>query len=278
MSHDPRLTPARPDLAAAHLRGIIPAARHVEGRILMVTAPVLDMTATPDRDAGLSTQLLMGEAFLALEEDHDTGLAWGQAQADGYVGYVSLAGLEVPGLPVTHQVTALATHLYPEPALKIRPLEGVPFLARVAVTGTRDGYAAIATGGYCTVRHLGPIGAVGDDFVTIAEKFVGVPYVWGGKSSYGLDCSALVQLSLAATGQAAPRDSDLQSTLGGAAGGSLRRGDLIFWAGHCGIMRDAETLLHANAHHMAVVSEPLAVTEARIVAAGGGGITARRRL
>jgi cell wall-associated NlpC family hydrolase len=126
--------------------------------------------------------------------------------------------------------------------------------------------------------HLAPVAG---DFVAQAERFLGAPYLWGGRSARGIDCSALVQLALLAAGREAPRDSDMQAALLGTelpARAALRRGDLVFWKGHVGIMRDRDTLIHANAHHMAVAAEPFGPAAARIAAAGGGPVTGRRRL
>ncbi len=278
MTIDPRLVPARPDLAAAHLKGSVAAERFTEGRSLTVAAPVLDMTSTPDRDAGLSNQLLMGERFLAYEEDAEAGLAWGQAEADGYVGYVSLAGLEADAPEPDMHVTVLSTYIYPEPNMKTRPLEALPMLARVATVGHEAGFVALASGGYCPAQHLAPIGPLAGDFVGVAEQMLGRPYLWGGRSAEGVDCSGFVQLALAAVGRMILRDADLQQSAGVELNEPLARGDLVFWDGHVGIMQDDETLLHANAHHMAVASEPLADAEARILKAEFGPILSRRRL
>jgi cell wall-associated NlpC family hydrolase len=273
-----RLLPARPDLAARHLEGRSGARSFVEGVRRSVTAPLLDMTATPDADAERATQLLHGEGFAVYDEKD--GLAWGQALGDGYVGWVAAAGL---GPPVAGdaRVTALAAHLYPVPDIKRRPDAALPFLARLDLDETAEapaGFAAVRGGGYVCRAHLAPQGG---DAVDHAARFLGVPYLWGGRSAAGLDCSALVQLALAATGVAAPRDSDMQAALIGAAvpeGAPLRRGDLVFWRGHVGLVADKGLLVHANAHHMAVVREPLAEAEARIAEAGGGPVTGRRRL
>ena len=278
MKYDPRITPARPDLAASHLKGTVAADRFVDGRMLTVAAPVLDLISTPDRDAGLATQLLMGEQFLALDENHETGLAWGQNQTDGYVGYVSLAGLEADCPDADHWVVANSTHLYPEPNIKTRPLEALSFLCRVKVTGEDGAFYEVSAGGYCPKRHQEPIAPIADDYVAIAERFLGVPYLWGGRSFDGIDCSGLVQLALAATGISAPRDTDMQFLeLGQPVENTAQRGDLVFWKGHIGIMQSETILLHANANFMMVTSEPLAVAEARI-AQTDGPITGIRRL
>lgn len=276
MTRDPRLTPARPDLAAAHLRGQVAAARYVEPERLRVTAPLLDMVAAPGGGA-LVTQLLHGEAFDLYERDAATGMAWGQCGTDGYVGYVDAAGVGAAPAP-DRRVVTLGTQVYGEPRLKSRPVGWLPFLAALRVEEDRDGFARIGPALWCPAPHLAPVGEAAPDFVAVAERLLGVPYLWGGRSNIGLDCSALVQLALLAAGRAAPRDSDQQQAMGSAISGANARGDLVFWRGHVGIMRDARVLLHANAHHMAVVSEPLADAVARIEAAGAGPVTAIRRL
>ncbi|MEM9432225.1 MAG: NlpC/P60 family protein [Pseudomonadota bacterium] len=278
MTRDPRITAARPDLAARALEGAVLAERFVDGTPMVVTAPVLDLTRSPDRGVALDTQLLSGEVFTVYEYDGDTGLAWGQSETDGYVGYVSVAGLETADGPVDHVVSALATHIYPEPALKTRPLEALPMGAAFRAGPVSDGFVEVAGGGFVPAQHVARKSAFASDPVEVAERFIGVPYLWGGRSAFGLDCSALVQLAFAACGTALPRDSDQQDGAIAAIAGPLQRGDLVFWSGHVGIMADGESLVHANAHHMSVVKEPLAEAEARIAAQGEGPVTARRRV
>lgn len=271
-----RLTPARADLAAARLAGRVEAARFVEGRPARVAAPLLDLTLDPEPGAGLATQLLLGEVFTVYEEERADELAWGQVERDGYVGYVAAAGLG-PARPAGRRVTALASHRYGAPSVKARVAGPIPFLADLEVVGEAEGFAALAGGGFVPAQHLAPWEG---DAAAAAERFLGTPYLWGGRSAAGIDCSALAQLSLAAAGIAAPRDSDMQAALVGAAlpeHAPARRGDLVFWRGHVGLMLDPETLIHANAHHMAVTREPLAEAAARIAASGGGPVTARRR-
>jgi cell wall-associated NlpC family hydrolase len=273
-----RLIPARPDLAARHLEGRIAARRFVDGRRRRVAAPLLDLTTTADAAAERATQLLHGEGFVVYDERD--GLAWGQSLEDGYVGWVAAAGLGPPADGET-RVTALAAHIYPQPDIKRRPVAALPFLARLdldAPTEAPAGFAAVRGGGYVCRAHLAPQGG---DAVDHAARFLGVPYLWGGRSAAGLDCSSLVQLALAATGITAPRDSDMQAALLGAPlpeGAPPRRGDLVFWKGHVGLVADGGLIIHANAHHMAVVREPLAEAEARIAEADGGPVTGCRRL
>lgn len=268
-----RLVPPRPDLAAETLRRSVVAERYVAGRPFQVAATLLDLVARPGGER--ATQLLHGEAFTVYEERPD-GLAWGQAELDGYVGYVRADGLE-PRRCRGQRVTAVWSHVYSRPTVRGTVERDLPYLAEVAVSGTTAGFARLRGGGHVPLPHLAPAAA---DYVTEAERFVGAPYLWGGRSARGIDCSGLVQLAMLGSGRPAPRDSDMQAALLGGVlpqRGSLRRGDLVFWKGHVGIMRDRDTLLHANGHHMAVASEPLAGAVARIAAAGGGPVTVRRR-
>jgi cell wall-associated NlpC family hydrolase len=272
---DPRLTPARPDLAADHLEGIVRAERYAAPTALVATTPTAPVTDRPDADAPMTTELLHGERF----EAYETGPAWvwGRCAADGYVGYAPAACFGPDRSPARHRVAALAAHVYPEPDIKTRPVGVLPFGARVAADLGEGAFWALSAGGYVVKAHLAPIATVEADWVAAAERFLGVPYLWGGRSPAGIDCSGLVQVARQAGGFDCPRDSDMQEAAPARAPSALRRGDLIFWRGHVGIMTSPTRLLHANAHHMAVVVEPLAEAEARIEAHGGGRPTARRR-
>ncbi len=279
---DRRLTPARPDLAARHLDGKVEALAFADPVPMRVVTPSAPLRREPRPDAPLDTEALAGE-LVRVYEQHE-GWAWGQLAGDSYVGYLPedhLAG-DAP-LP-THKVCALRTFLYPGPSIKLPPMEALSFGAMLAVSGESGDFLVTERGGHVFKPHLCARDALEPDFVAVAERFLEVPYLWGGKTSLGLDCSALVQLALAATGTPAPRDSDLQEQGLGAAvsfGDSLaglKRGDLIFWKGHVGIMTDAETLLHATAFTMSVIREPLRGARDRILARNGGPITAIRRL
>jgi cell wall-associated NlpC family hydrolase len=279
--HHKRLTPARPDLADERLRGVVPAERYVGGIERIVVWPSAPLRRAPVPDAPLDTEALMGEAVTVYDERE--GWSWVQLQADRYVGYMPSEALDPPAAPPTHRVAALRTFVYPGPDLKLPPLAHLSLGAAVSVSGASGEYARLATG-FVWSGHLAPLGQHEADFVAVAERLVGTPYLWGGKTSLGLDCSGLVQLSLIMAGIAAPRDTDMQEeALGGLVGRSpdlagVQRGDLIFWRGHVGIMLDAARLLHANGHHMAVAIEPLGEAEARIRANTFGPITAVKRL
>jgi Bacterial dipeptidyl-peptidase Sh3 domain/NlpC/P60 family len=279
---DPRLTPARPELAAAYLRGQIAADAYVEGRALHVCVGTADLRHAPAPDATLVTQALFGEE-VTLYEDHE-GWGWVQLVGDGYVGYMSMAALAEGQITPTHRVTVNRSFVYPGPDLKLPARDALPLGASVRVRATRGAFAQIDDAAFVFSGHLLPTGERQKDFVAVAERLLHAPYLWGGKTSHGIDCSGLVQISLGAAGIDAPRDTDLQEQALGLpiavdtnlAG--LRRGDLVFWLGHVGIMRDETTLLHANAHHMLVASEPLRIVRDRILANASQPIGTIKRL
>ena len=259
---DPRVNPWRDDLAAEHLRGEIDAPVYARGHDRAVIAPVTALRRAPAHGAMMDTQLLLGEKFRVYEERGPW--VWGQAQSDDYVGYVLAEDLGVD-IATTHRVTALRSFIYTDPDIKSRPLMAVSMGAHVRITGFEGAFGVLADGSYIFAGHIDAETAHAYDFVQVAERFIGVPYLWGGRESLGLDCSALVQISLSMCGHACPRDSDMQeAVLGAPVNGDLARGDLVFWKGHVGILQNADTLLHANATHMCVVSEPLAPATKRI--------------
>ncbi len=236
----------------------------------------------PSPDSGIDTEVIFGETLRVFDEME--GWAYAQADRDGYVGYLSANALQPADEPATHRVTALRTFLYAGPSIKIPDPRMLPQGALCRVAGFERDFAALASGGYVHAGHLAPVGETAPDFVAVAEAYLGTPYLWGGRTSIGIDCSGLVQNALAAAGIAAPRDTDLQEkhfrgdrpVTADLAG--LRRGDLVFWKGHVGIMRDEETLLHANGHHMIVASETLKAAADRILARSYGPITSIKRL
>ena len=277
---DRRLTPARPDLAAEFLRGEVEAAAFVAGQRLRVTAASAALRRAPDMAAGLDTEALHGEA-VTVYETRD-GWAWGQLDADGYVGYMRADALGEAPAP-THRVSVPRTFAYPGANIKLPAVMALPLNAAVCVAETRGEFAVTPHGLCLWAAHLAPLGEAAPDFVAVAETLLHVPYLWGGKTSIGLDCSGLVQNALSAAGISSPRDTDMQERgLGKAVAfdaslDGLQRGDLVFWKGHVGILRDAGTLLHASGHQMMVASEPLDVARERIAAKSYGAVTALRR-
>jgi len=276
---DPRVTPARADLAAKHLEGKVSAARFVEGRVMEVIEPQAPLRREPRPDAPLDTEALKGERVTVYDSNAE-GFSWGQLAADNYVGWLPSNALAPAGPAPTHKVAALRTFAFPGPSIKLPPLEALPLGATLAIARTADRLAITSGGAYVPGMHLRPVGAYEPDFVAVAERFLGAPYLWGGKTALGLDCSGLVQVALAACGVACPRDSDMQEAALGvplADRKDLKRGDLVFWKGHVAIMCDANNIVHANAFHMAVAIEPVEGAIARISTAGSE-VTAIKRI
>jgi len=277
VNFDPRITPARPELAAKHLEGKVTAARFVAGEEREVIDAQAPVRQEPALDAPLVSEALLGER-VTVYEFNDEGWAWGQLADDGYVGWLPANALLAPREAPTHKVRALRTLVFPGPSIKLPPVVMPPLGAKLAVTREQDRFA-VSPLGFVPTGHLTPLDHRETDFVAVAERFVGTPYLWGGKTNYGLDCSGLVQVALTACGNPCPRDSDMQERALGTPIDihSIRRGDLVFWKGHVAIVRDQATCVHANAFHMAVAIEPIAETIARI-SASDTDVTSVKRL
>jgi cell wall-associated NlpC family hydrolase len=279
---DRRTTPARPDLAALSLKGQVEALAYVAGKPARVTVPVAPLRRAPADDAALDTEVLSGETVMIYDRAH--GWAWVQLQQDNYVGYVPEQALSKTAALPTHRLAVLRSFAYPAASMKLPPVAHYSLGAMVTVIGESGDFAELADGSFIWRPHLAPLDQFQSDTVTVAEQFLGTPYLWGGKTSLGLDCSGLTQLALSGCGIEAPRDSDMQEVALGrllpvsADLSGLQRGDLVFWKGHVGLMQDETRLLHANGHHMLVVSEPLAEAASRIASKGAGPITSIRRL
>ena len=278
MSFDARVTPLRDDgLASRALEGRVPARTYVEPRPTVCAVPAAGLRRAASADAEQLDQLLFGELFDVLDEAG--GFAWGQARRDGYVGYVQSAALAAAGPAPTHRVSAIRTYAFAEPSIKARAIGPFSLNALVTAEASDGRFLKASGGGWFVAEHLSPVGLFETDPAAVAERYLGAPYLWGGRESLGLDCSGLVQQALLACGRACPRDSDQQQALGAPADPrALGRGDLVFWRGHVAMMLDGEQMIHANAHHMAVAVEPLEAAARRIEAAGAGAPTAFRTL
>lgn len=276
---DRRLNAVRPDLADERLRGQVKAPRYTAGVRHQLVRPIAPLKSHPQPNAPIDNEVLMGERLRVF--DTADGWAWVQLERDGYVGYVPADALSRTIVEPTHRVAALATFVYPEPNIKAPPLMHLSLGSELTVDQQDERFARLKSGFFVIGRHLSPLNKPAHDFVEVAERFIGVPYLWAGRSRVGLDCSGLVQLSLEASGVKAPRDSDMQQTLGSAVSiredlEGLERGDLVCWRGHIGIMVDSILMIHANAHHMAVVVEPLASAAERSKRTGEPIRTVRR--
>jgi cell wall-associated NlpC family hydrolase len=272
---DPRRTPANGRVAAARLRGTVEAARFTAGVARRVAVPVADLRRAPD--GARDRQLVLGEA-VTVYEDH-AGWAFVEAARDGHVGYLPADALAAAPAP-THRVAARATHLYPAPDFRAHERAALSHGSLLTVTAAGDRFAETPAG-FVPATHLAPVGRHEADPVAVAELVLGTPYLWGGNSSFGIDCSGLVQMPCLACGLPCPGDSDMQAAELGTPlpeDAPLQRGDLLFWAAHVAWVLDAGTILHANAFHMAVAQEPLQDAIARIAAQGDGPVTARKRL
>lgn len=274
---DPRLNPYRRDIAARHLEGRVEAARFLEGTIAEIIEPIADVRRDPAHEAPLDTQALKGERVTVYEVSEE-GWAWGQLETDRYVGYLSANALGPAGPLPTHRVIVPRTFGFPTADIKLPPMIALPMGARMEIVKETERFALDAFGWHFPRQHVAPLAARQRDFVSVAESLMHAPYLWGGKSSLGIDCSGLVQMSLQLSGVACPRDTYMQEQIGvPVAFKDLRRGDLVFWKGHVAIALDAKTVIHANAHHMSVSSEPLSEAVIRIKRTGSD-ITSVKRL
>ena len=277
MDLDPRTTPLRDGVASRALEGLVRAEVYLDPKTLTCAVPAAGVHRAPDLASEQMDQILFGETFEAIEEEG--GFLLGQVRRDGYVGFVPASALARPAPEPTHRVAAVRTYAFAEASIKSRASGPYSMNALVAVEAEEGRLAKVAGAGWMAAGHLTPIGTFETDVAGVAERFLGAPYLWGGRESLGLDCSGLVQAALFACGLACPRDADQQAGLGREIGrGDVGRGDLVFWNGHVAIGLDEARIVHANAHHMAVAIEPLEAAIDRIAAAGVGQPTAFRRL
>lgn len=274
---DPRLTLARPDLAALELECVAPAQRYAAPARMRLAAPMAAVHRAAEAGSERMDELLHGEAFDVLETRG--GFAWGRARRDGYVGFVAADTLAPSGPAPTHWVRARSAFAFETPSIKSPAVGPYSLNSLVAVEAEEGDFARSSDGAWFWRGHLSPIGVFERDPAAVAERLLGAPYLWGGRSSLGLDCSGLIQAALQACGRACPRDTDLQAALGRAiARAELGRGDLVCWKGHIGMMLDGARMIHANAHHMAVAVEPVDGAIERIGAGPTGAPTGFRRL
>ncbi len=236
---------------------------------LAVETAVAPLKDAPEPFGPLASTLLHGAVF----DVYETADGWcrGQAQADGYIGYVPEATLGPVPNGASHVVTVPMTHAYGVATIKAEPM-GMMFLnTPVQVDGEEGAFARLSSGLFIERTHLAPLGEVAEDFVAVAEMFRHAPYLWGGNTVQGVDCSGLVQTAMLRAGHRVLRDADMQeATIGAAvdADGPLQRGDLVFWRGHVGIMTDPDTILHATEHTLRVVEEDFSAMRARLAKAG----------
>ncbi len=263
---DPRLHAFRPDLADLRLRGQVEAAAFVEGEPAILGAPRAPMRSRPEEAASWTSEILGGEALHVFERR--SGWAWVQRDGDGYVGYVPEAAISSPSGALTHRVTALLAPVRAEPDVKAPVTATLSFGVRLAGLGERGAFMETPAG-FVPTSAIAPLSTRALDPVETARRFLGLPYVWGGRSAFGIDCSGLVQLALEAAGQPCPRDSDQQLAALGQPVDHPQPGDLAFFPGHVGWVVEGDQLLHANAYHMAVTEDPiLAVVERAGCSAG----------
>lgn len=266
---DRRLNAYRTDLAEERLRGVVEAASYVSGSPGLICVPVVQMRARPELECGTDTELLLGETVRVL--DTDAGWAWVKSDFDGYVGYIPDYAVSPVVRSLTHIITAPRTFIYSGPDLKFPTVQALSMGNRIAVIDERETrgtrYFLLEGGQAVIANHCAEAGQpLSGDYVAVAGRFLETPYLWGGRSGFGIDCSGLVQLAMMMTGRAVPRDTDMQANgLGTPIDRSeLSRGDLVFWKGHVAIMEDEKTLLHSNGHTMSVSHEGLNDAIARI--------------
>ncbi|MDD3288615.1 MAG: NlpC/P60 family protein [Alphaproteobacteria bacterium] len=278
---DPRVNAFRPDLADASLGSMVVAGRYVEPRLMQCVRGVVPLLSAPAEGAARISEIRYGE-ILDVFEERDDGFAWVQNRSDRYVGYIKSDNVLSEGVPsFSHRINMLHTHVYAEPDLKSRIVDQLTLGSYLDIMDEKDGFSHLASGGYVFAKHmLAAEDAMDFDYVYTAGRMLNVPYLWGGRTPLGLDCSALVQLSLDMAGIECMRDSDEQREAFGRAlpihwrDYPWRRGELVFFPGHVGIMTDHNRIIHANAFAMKVTVEPLVDLVLRgneIIAVGNPG-------
>lgn len=270
---DPRLTPATDRVALSSLRGVIDRPAYTDGTPMRVAVPLAELCRTPG--GARDRQLNFGADVTVIDDSREDGWVFVQRAEDGYCGWTTGAALSDRRAPITHRVSAAATHLYPAPDMKLHQIFALSIGAQLSVEGVEGRFARLATGGYVPVQHISD--QPDSDPVDVALRLLGTPYLWGGNSDWGLDCSALMQCALAACDIPCPGDTDLQFKAGQPVEGQPKRGDLLFWPGHVAMVMDDRRMIHATAYAMAVITEDIEAAKARIDAGGEGPFLGARR-
>jgi cell wall-associated NlpC family hydrolase len=281
---DRRLNAFRDDRADIRLRPMLTDREFVSGRPAVIAAPVVDFRDAPAAESECVSQGLYGET-VSVFEDRD-GWSWVQADLDDYVGYVQSSTLEAVHVQPTHMVAAQRSYRYTGPDLRFPVVDTLSIGSRLKVAGQAETrgtrYAVLEDGTAVVAGHLRPVGESEADYVDAAMRFLHSPYLWGGRSGFGVDCSGLIQLSMMMAGRSILRDTDMQAesvgTLLAKGPGipDLMRGDLVFWKGHVAIMTDRDTMLHASGHSLTVTLEPIGAAVDRIAASYGWPTAFRR--
>lgn len=266
---DRRLNAYRDDLADVRLEGLVVAERFVEGQAYHVTATIVPVHPRPSHDSALDTEALKGEIVRVFEIAN--GWAWAQLEGDGYVGYIPADMIGAgQSWPATHVITSPQVFAYTTPNGAAKPSATLLLGTAFAAIGESDDFLVLAEDGFVGKRHTASLGATEPDYIVTALSMLNAPYLWGGKSVHGLDCSGLVQLSLQRAGIKCPRDTDMQKRqllgdleLGDDILDKLQRGDIVYWPGHVGIMIDSENMVHASGTLMATGIEPVAAVAER---------------
>lgn len=265
---DRRLTPATDRVALESWRDRLNRPDYTEGQPARVTAPVTDICRSPG--GARDRQAIFGADVTVI--DRQDGFSFVQAALDGYCGWIATGALDPAMPPITHRVTEPATQIYPEPNFKTREIATLSLGARLS--GVEDGkFLRLAGGGFVPIQH---VGQGFEDPVTVAELLLGTPYLWGGNSRNGIDCSGLAQMALTMAGIACPGDSDMQRDAFPEVE-EIRRGDLLFWPGHVALAVSPGLMIHATAWKMAVIHEGITEAIVRIDAAGDGPFLGARR-